>query len=580
MASNQLSQAVQEAALERAIRIRNYIEEMILTVGEHPECELKRSWSRESQYHRAEMVKDIQATANSAIAPEKEKFIVIGADQETRTIIGCNPAHYDDAGIHQLIEQYLDPVPAFEVLALKSSTNSDFVVLRFPSQQQRPIVVKREIRGENGQIHLTVGQIWIKPGGSETGGTGKRLVISRQELVDMIDIAPRLNNEVESRIQQLLPQIRLEERTRLGGGKDTVLPVFTATDEEFESYVEQMLVGEKVNQLHVALEKLRDRTVFCWQSHFSENGRISSQQIKEIKESEFLPALRRLVLLGMLLIKFSASLQWFDAVVNLLVEVFESSHSLRRAQSPPAEQEPAQTLAKHQSYTVPALEALLAVYVLGSYALVIRERTHYLAALFPRTVKAVGGPDENEPSSFLLFWPLTYRWETPDIRRDMLVVERYARGDRIESLMGNGARIKDAVLQLDCLVDWHAVLAQPPNQGELETNKFFESKYAGINAWYVQNFTRESLRHVAPLAKRLWDGVLSQRDHLFLDSDLAEIVNSYDPDRRKRVLAKFLAYAEREQARVMWAQQRYPFLVYWEPPELNTLVKEVKNQTQ
>jgi hypothetical protein len=579
MANDQLTTDVQEAALERAVRIRSYIEEMILTVGEHPECELKKTWSRESPYHRAEMVKDIQATANSAIAPEKEKFIVVGADQETRTITGCNPGDYDDAAIRQLVEQYLDPVPSFEVLAVKSSTNTDFVVLRFPSQQRRPIVVKREIRGEKNQVHLAVGQVWIKPGGSETGGTGKRLVTSRQELVDMIDIAPRLNNEVEARIQQLLPQIRLEERTRLGGGQDMVLPIFTATDEEFESYIEQLLVGEKVNHLHVALEKLRDRTVLCWQGHFGEDGRITTQQISEIKEAEFLPAMRRLVLLGMLLIKFSAPLQWFDAIVNLLVEVFESSHSLRWAQSPPAQRQSAPSLADHQSFTVPALEALLAVYVLGSYALVIRERTQYLRALFPRIVKAVGGPDESEPKSFLLFWPLTYEWGTPNIRRDMLVVERYARGDRIESLMGNSARIKEAVLQLDCLVDWHAVLAQRPDQGEPETNKFFESKYAGIDDWYVQNFTIESLRNVAPLARRLWDGLLSRRDHLFLDSDLAEIVNGYDPDRRKRVLAKFLAYAEREQARVMWAQQRYPFMVQWDPPELDTLVKEVKTQT-
>ena len=28
------------------------------------------------------------------------------------------------------------------------------------------------------------------------------------------------------------------------------MPVFTATDEEFESYIEQMLVGEKTNYLH------------------------------------------------------------------------------------------------------------------------------------------------------------------------------------------------------------------------------------------------------------------------------------------------------------------------------------------
>jgi len=576
MPSNQSDEPVKEPALERAIRIRNYIEQMIQTVGEHPECELKKSWSRESAYHRAEVVKDIQAIANSAIAPEKEKLIVIGADQKTRTIIGCNPADYDDASIRQLIEQYLDPVPEFEVLCLRSSANADFVVLRFPFQPQRPIVAKRQIRGEGHQIYLDVGQVWIKSGGSETGGTGKRLVNSRQELVELIDITARVNHEVQARIQLLIPQIRLEERTRLGGNEATLLPVLTATDEEFESYVEQLLVGGKVNQLHIALEKLRDRTVFCWQPHFDASGRITIQQISEVKENEFLPAMRRLVLLGLLLVKFSASLEWFDAVIDLFVEVFDSSRALRRAQSPPAQPEPAQTLADHHSYTVPALEALMSVYLIASYALVIRERTRYLKALFPRNVKAIGGPDDNESNSFLLFWPLTYRWGTPNVRRDILVVERYAHGDRIESLMGNSARIKEAVLQLDCLVDWHSILARGPSQGETETQRFFESKYSGIDDSYTRHFTYENLRYVTPMAKRLWDGLLSKSDQMFLDSDLGEIVNGYDAERRKHVLAKFLAYAERQQAEVMWAQQRFPFSVFWEPHELDSLVKAVK----
>jgi hypothetical protein len=36
---------LRELALERAIRIRNQIERLFLTLGEHPECELKNNWS-------------------------------------------------------------------------------------------------------------------------------------------------------------------------------------------------------------------------------------------------------------------------------------------------------------------------------------------------------------------------------------------------------------------------------------------------------------------------------------------------------------------------------------------------------
>ena len=575
MSTPESEQVHVELALTRAARVRDYIEQLVAAVGEHPECELKKSWLRNTPFLRAEMIKDIQSTANSAIDPEKEKFIAIGIDEQTRTITGCNPADYDEAGIRQLLEQYLDPVPEYEVLSLKSSAGVDFVVMRFPFQQNRPIVAKAQIKDDRNRILLDAGQIWLKPGGSSTAGTGKRLVNSRQELIEIINIEPRVKREVEGRLEQLLPEIRLEERTRLRSTEATIVPVLTTTDEEFESYVEQLLAGERLNHLRVVLEKLRDHVVLCWQSGFDENGRITVQQIKEIKEKQFLPAVRRLSLLGMLLIKFAAPLTWFEAVVDLFVEVFESSHSLRVSQTPRPQPDEIRALSDHDSYTVPALEALLGTYLLASYGLVIRERTHYVRALFPRIVKAVDGPDDPEWRGFLLFWPLTYRWGTPNVCRDMLLIERYGRGDLIESLMGNADRLKQAALQVDCLVDWHAVLAQRPPQGEPETHSFFRSKYAGINTWYTQNFTRQNLGYVAPLVSRFWNQLLTRGDNLFLDEELAEVFYGYDNDRRKQVLAKFLAYAERQLAAVEWANQRFPFPFYWQPPELNNLVKAV-----
>lgn len=576
MTSAESEQVPKGLALARALRIRDYIEQLVAAVGEHPDCELKKSWLRNTPFLRAEMIKDIQSTANSAIDPDKEKFIAIGIDEQSRTITGCNPTDYDEAGIRQLLEQYLDPVPEYEVLSLKSNSGVDFVVVRFPFQQRRPFVAKAQIKDEKNRVLLEAGQIWLKPGRPDTGGTGKRLVNSRQELIELINIEPRVEREVEARLEQLLPEIRLEERTRLQATNATIVPVLTATEEEFESYIEQLLAGERLNRLHVVLEKLRDHVVLCWQSGFDEHGHITAQRIKEIKEQDFLPAVRRLSLLGMLLIKFAAPLSWFEAVVDLFVDVFEASHTLRRAQTPRPPDEQIRDLNEHDSYTVPALEALLGTYLLCSYALVIRERTFYLRALFPRIVEAVDGPDEPESRSFLLFWPLTYRWRTPDVRRDLLMVERYGSGGRIASLIGGADRLKQAVLQVDCLVDLHAVLAQRPPQGEPETHGFFTSKYAGIDTWYTQNFTKQNLSYIAPLVSRLWNELVAGRDSLFLDEELAEIINSgYEIERRKQILAKFLAYAERDLAAREWANQRFPAPVYWQPSELNELVKGV-----
>jgi len=136
------------------------------------------------------------------------------------------------------------------------------------------------------------------------------------------------------------------------------LPVFTATDEEFESYVEQLLVAGNLGHLNIALERLRDRTVEIWDQRLDQNGRISAEQILEIKNTEFLPAIRRLVLLGLLLIKFSAPTEWFSRIGDLLVEIFGTSQKLRRVQSPSQSEDESPPLAEHCSFTVPALEAL------------------------------------------------------------------------------------------------------------------------------------------------------------------------------------------------------------------------------
>ena len=49
---------------DRATEIRDYVERLIAAVGEHHECELKRAWRRDTPFHSAEVVKDIQATAS------------------------------------------------------------------------------------------------------------------------------------------------------------------------------------------------------------------------------------------------------------------------------------------------------------------------------------------------------------------------------------------------------------------------------------------------------------------------------------------------------------------------------------
>jgi hypothetical protein len=283
----------EESALDRVKRIRDYVEEMIALVSEHPECELKREWRRDTLYHKAEFVKDFQSIANSSIPVDREKYLVVGADEATKTIIGCNHADFDEAAMRQVLETYLDPVPEFEVLRLTSSSGHDFVIVRIPHQPNRPFIVKAPIR-DNDKTYLEQGELWIKPGAENTGSTGKRRVLTRSEIINLIDIEPRVQQSVAARLEQLIPQIRFEERTRLQGNTFSSISVFTATDEEFDSYVEQLLSENRETQFNILVEKLRDKTVSIWEFKNESSKLITPEDVLQMKVSEFLPAMRRL----------------------------------------------------------------------------------------------------------------------------------------------------------------------------------------------------------------------------------------------------------------------------------------------
>src|SRR5262249_12264986 len=83
LASTNYQTGAAESTLDRAQRIQDYVEQMIATLGEHPECELKSEWRRDNLYFKAEFIKDVQSIANSAIQEGGEKDIVVGAYEGT-----------------------------------------------------------------------------------------------------------------------------------------------------------------------------------------------------------------------------------------------------------------------------------------------------------------------------------------------------------------------------------------------------------------------------------------------------------------------------------------------------------------
>jgi hypothetical protein len=283
---------------------------------------------------------------------------------------------------------------------------------------------------------------------------------------------------------------------------------------------------------------------------------------------------QNLVHLGLLLIKFSGPLPWFNKISELLIEIFNASQQLRRRLPEVSSGLEVNSLEEHAGYTVPAFESLIAAYLMAGYELGRRNSSTYLTTLFPRQVKYIQGAYDAEHEAFYLFWPVTYGWGGPNRQRDLLVLERYGKGDRIEVIAGGKEAIRNGVLQFDCLVDFHSFMSLS-GQGEPETVSYFDTAYPNVSTTFYPNFTHESLQIVTPLVNKIWSALQTggERDYWLFDTSLANVVAKIDVERRKRLLAKFLVYAEKERGSWMWATQRIPSSTYWHPTELAELVK-------
>lgn len=564
-----------ELVLAQTQQIQQAIEEMIARTGEHPICELKREWRRDTLHNKAEFIKDIQSIVNSAIPEGQEKYLVVGVDEPSRNFTGCNHADFDDAGIRHLLEIYLDPTPAFEILCFRNQQHAaDYVVFRFPHQPNRPFVIRSQIR-DNNRTYLEEGEIWFKPGGPATPTSGKRRIRSRQEYLDLINIEPRVQREVDERINQLLPQIRLQERTRIQPQSVNAVSALTMTDEEFEAYVEQLLLTSNQSHFNLLIEKLRDKTVEVWQIDTDNSARLTRDEVLRIKETEFIPGMRRLTLLGLLLIKNSGPQGWFSGIAGLLDEIFNVSHYLGKLTPNVQATDTVPSLDQHASHTVPAIESLLSSYVLAGYELK-RKFNSYMGIIFSRIVRRVGDPYETQPEKIFMFaWP-NDSWGEADIRRDQMVIERYARGDRIERLFNGRNRMQLAALQVDCLIEWHSFLSFP-EMGEPETVEYYTGRYPNVSAAFYPDFIFENLELVSPFIEQLWSSIhTGQKEFWLVLPALGDTFRRLDIERRENVLARFLISLGREHNRIMTSARRIPYRFYW-PEEISSVIQRVRN---
>jgi hypothetical protein len=350
----------------------------------------------------------------------------------------------------------------------------------------------------------------------------------------------------------------------------------TSSDEEFEFYVEHLLANPNANHLNIIIEKIREKTIDVWDIELEGRDRLTPQDILQIKETEFMPAIRRLTLLGLLLIKFSAPQEWFSKVADLLLQIFNASHGLSQVTVDVVRAGSAASLDEHASHTVPALESLLSAYLLAGYELSRRGSNAYIGSLLNRVVRFVGDPHENWGQKLCMFWPVTSGWGAPNLRRDQIVIERYGKADRIERLLGGKNGMKAAVLQVDCLADWHSYLSFP-EMGEPETIGYYQQSYPNTRAEFNPHYIFERFNFVLPLINQLWAVIhtVGEKNYWLVLPGLAEAFGKIDFARRELVLGRFIAYAEKLQANWMLQSSRMPYMMPW-PSEIADVVRRVR----
>jgi hypothetical protein len=382
-------------------------------VGEHPLCELKRSCSFKLLRERIEFVKDVQSIASSRI--ETEKFLVIGAEDTSRSFHPVqNQAEFDEAAVKQLLEKYLSPVPEFEVFQMTSVEGHPFVLFVIPRQRNRRILAKvtvEDVSDVKPRVLLREGDLWTKG-----GSTGKRL--AKPEDWDEI-YEEVIESEAEQRTRQRtahsLDLVVAREKARSGAATSFLPSYFT--DDEFQALMEEFCSTQNDPKFKLLLERLRDDVVEAWHDIDAYEGATAPAQKEKIEghiKNVFRPGMHWLTLAGMYVVKNSGPTSFLDAVADLLKEVFDSSHRLRMLRAFVPYGLTVDCFEQHVSHTVPALESLLAMHLIGAYV-AKRRRFQYLRSLLRVDVyRMVPSPGVAQQKAVMAFWPLGIGQGEPD----------------------------------------------------------------------------------------------------------------------------------------------------------------------
>jgi hypothetical protein len=551
---------------DRVDGYRQIVERVVTEIGEHPEYEMKRACSLQNLPEKMEFVRDIQSIASSRIV--REKYLVIGADEKLKAFCPVKNLHeFDEASIRQTLEKYLSPTPVFEVFHLQSSKGCPFVLFVIPKQRRR-IVAKVTVTADDPKdlkpkLLLREGDLWTK--GSSTG---KRL--ARMEDWDEIYeevIEAEAENRARIRTAHAVEAAVAREKVKPAG--PSALPS-AYTDEEFQALMEDLCSRKDEARFKVLLERLRDDTVEGWHSFGAYEIDYSTfvtavpetvQKIRDHIKNIFRPAIHLLTLAGLYTVKNSGPISFLNDVVDLLQEIFETMHQLQTPKAVVAQGQRSRTTEEHISHTVPALESLISLHLIGAY-IAKRIRFEYLRSLFRAEVHSTGWDlSRSWKKRPMVFWPMSFVFGEPSELdnyggRIELCANRVATDSAYHKLLGTEKSTIDALCQYEFCLELNSFIAFP--QLSPETGNTVKQMYPDLSFEFRPDFLAFPLVPVHGLAEALFREVKQGKPQLMqlIVFDKGLVPSLVKPG-ALAVFAEFLDAIARDHGQVFLNQRRF-----------------------
>jgi len=550
--------------VERFDRYRVAVQEVVERGIEHPTYELKRAVtiSKDDLADRLDFIKLIQGLANAHIA--EERFIVIGADQKERKFYNvANVDEFDPAKLSLVVAKYLDPAPRLEVFNnIRANGGESYVLIVVSPDQPRPVVAITDGKSDK-KIHFGVGNIWIKKDTSLQ-------VATRADLDQMYEmyIKQRVDEEAETRAR------RRFEHFREQFGSSLVLAPATASIPSSDlivgnrgrltKFAEATISAGNSTNFKMFIEMTRERLIDKWnpiESLGTLDVETWNKKRAEIYQDEFIPALDSMVDLGLQVVKYDASSEWFGIVINQLREAFEALRRVDRQTANIVAAKPG-----IPSFARPAYDVYVAIRALATHA-VMRERFRFLKEILPHYTPFVTPDGWSQVSVPLLFWPFSGVTGLPDMRqggRNKSFWDAHIHGAWGQFFVSED-KFLSAAAQLEFILEFNSYIFEGVRIPEIQE---FRETLGNIYFAYLPDFWTSRLDPMLPMAERFYD-ILTRTDEFPLEFAIEKkaadlIFKEKTVQERLLFLGCFLAHLRSWQAREMMQLNRFPFMFEWQ----------------